>query len=94
MRIKNVTADLYLRHFVSIAMRDVLVIGACLLREVSSLRAFPLVRKSYRKMLWKREHIMQRRRVDSRYIAAWFSNRPVTIPAGPVNTSAKVVTPR
>jgi hypothetical protein len=90
MRLKNITGDLYARHFLAITFRDLLVIGGCLLREFSSLRAFPLLIASYRKMLLKRKEIMRRRCVDSTYISAWFSSRPVSFP----KPGMTVVTPR
>jgi GT2 family glycosyltransferase len=96
MRIKNITGDLYLRHFIAITSRDVLILGACLVGEWSSLRAFALVVGSYRKMLAKRQQIMRRRRVDSEYIARWFSHVPVSFPGVALasKTIAPAVTPR
>lgn len=81
MRIKNITADLYIRHFIAITFRDLLVIAGCLLREWSSLSAFVIVSRSYSKMLRKRQAIMRKRRVDPQYMASWFANRPVSFPA-------------
>ena len=43
MRIKNMTSDLYWRNFFSVTLRDVMVVGWCLLREHSSLQAFWLL---------------------------------------------------
>ena len=40
MRIKNMTPDLYRRNWWSITSRDLVVLGACLLHEHSSLKAF------------------------------------------------------
>jgi GT2 family glycosyltransferase len=80
MRIKNITADLYVRHFVAITSRDLVVIAGCLLREWSSLTAFAIVARNYGKMLRKRAAIMGNRRVDPAYIARWFANRPVSFP--------------
>ena len=96
MRIKNITADLYLRHLLAITLRDLLAFGACLLREQSSLRAFPLVIRSYPKMLQKRRDIMRRRSVDSKYMSAWFSDRPVSFPAVTIQQriAASALTPR
>jgi GT2 family glycosyltransferase len=75
MRIKNITADLYRRHFMAITVRDLLVVGGCLLREQSSLRAFVMVARLWRKTLAKRHVIMQKRRVSDEYMAAWFSGK-------------------
>jgi len=73
MRIKNITADLYLRHFVAITVRDCLVVGGCLIREFSSLRGFVIVARLWRKTWAKRRVIMQKRRVSNEYMAAWFT---------------------
>lgn len=81
MRIKNMTGDLYWRHCLSIAFRDLVVIGCCLLREQTSLRAFWLLAQNWRRFLAKRRAIMQRRRVDDEYMARWFRYRPVSMPA-------------
>lgn len=74
MRIKNMTGDLYRRHFVAITVRDLLVIGGCLLKEFSSLRAFVLVARLWRKTWAKRRVIMAKRRVSDEYMAAWFGD--------------------
>jgi len=75
MRIKNVTADLYARHFVAITVRDCLVVAGCLLREQSSLRGFAIVGRLWRKTWQKRRVIMQKRRVSNEYMAAWFAEK-------------------
>jgi GT2 family glycosyltransferase len=61
MRIKNMTADLYKRHWFWITFRDAVVVACCFTRETSSLRAFPAIVKSWRRVWAKRE---------SRYAAA------------------------
>jgi GT2 family glycosyltransferase len=81
MRIKNITADLYRRHWAAITARDLLVIGACLTHEYSSLRAFPLILRQWRRTWAKRGEIMRRRRAQDEYIAAWFSDQSVSLPA-------------
>jgi len=81
MRIKNMTADLYVKHFAVITMRDGTVIGGCLLREFSSLRAFVMVARLWRRTWAKRRVIMGRQRVTNAYMAAWFANEPVSFPA-------------
>lgn len=81
MRIKNITADLYLRHFFAITSRDILVLAGCVLSEWRSLPAFALVARNYRKMLRRRREIMRKRCVSSSDIARWFSNDPVSMPA-------------
>jgi GT2 family glycosyltransferase len=80
MRIKNVSPDLYARHFVAITLRDCVVVGGCLLREFSSLRAFVVVAKLWPRTWQKRHAIMQKRRVTGKYMAAWFAAKPVSFP--------------
>jgi GT2 family glycosyltransferase len=81
MRIKNITPALYRRSWFSITARDVLVVGACLLHEHSSLKAFAFVLRSWKRMLAKRREIMARRRAPDDYMASWFSFQPVSRPA-------------
>ncbi len=81
LRIKNTTFGLYWRHWLAITARDVMVIGGCLLREWSSLRAFWLVLRHSRSAFAKRSAIMRRKRVTDEYMAGWFSNVPVSYPA-------------
>jgi len=81
MRIKNMTGDLYWRHWLAITLRDFLVVGGCLLREFSSLRAFVLVARLWPSAWRKRQIIMQNRRASHDYIAAWFADSPVSFPA-------------
>jgi GT2 family glycosyltransferase len=82
MRIKNMTPRLYLQHALAISWRDLIVIGGCLLKEFSSLRAFVLVIRLWGKTWNKRREIMQKRRASDEYLASWFSNTPVSFPAG------------
>jgi GT2 family glycosyltransferase len=81
MRMKNITGDLYSRNWFSITVRDVVVVGCCLVREQSSLKAFTYVAKNWRRVLAKRRDIMSRRRVTDEYLASWFSYVPVSRPA-------------
>jgi GT2 family glycosyltransferase len=81
MRLKNMTGDLYRRNWVSITVRDVVVVGCCFVREQSSLKAFWYVAKNWRRVMEKREEIMRRRRVTDEYLASWFSYAPVSRPA-------------
>ncbi len=81
MRINNATLSLYKRHFLAITWRDIIVAAGCLLRERSSLRAFALVLRNWRKSWRKRQAIMRRRRVDDAYMASWFAPQPVSFPA-------------
>ncbi len=86
LRIKNTTGHLYLRNFLAITFRDVVVIGACLTYEFRSLRAFPLLLRNWRRAWAKRREIMRRRRASDEYMAAWFSFQPVSYPAAERST--------
>ena len=81
LRIKNMTGHLYVRHLLAITVRDLTVIAGCLLREWSSLPAFAIVARQWRRTWAKRRQIMRRRQVSDEYIESWFSNRPVSYAA-------------
>lgn len=81
MRIKNITGDLYRKNWAAITYRDLTVVGCCLLREHSSLRAFWYLAKNWKRVVEKRRQIMTRRRVDDAYMANWFRYEPVSLPA-------------
>lgn len=81
MRLKNITPDVYRRNWLSITFRDVVVIGCCLLREQSSLRAFGYVVRNWKRTIAKRNEIMARRRISDEEMAAWFAYDPVSKPA-------------
>lgn len=81
MRMKNMTGDLYRRHWLAITARDIVVAGCCLLYEHYSLRAFWHVLRHWRKTWEKRQLIMARKRVSDEYIAGWFRFEPVSRPA-------------
>src|SRR5580698_8048613 len=81
MRIKNMTPDLYRRNWFSITTRDMIVVGACLVREHTSLKAFWYLARNWRRVVTKRAEIMKRRRVKDDYLASWFSYEPVSRPA-------------
>ena len=81
MRMKNITPDLYRRHWLAITARDLVVIGCCALREWSSLKAYWLVLKNWSKVMEKRHWIMARKRASDEYMASWFHFQPVARPA-------------
>ncbi|HTS78701.1 MAG TPA: glycosyltransferase family 2 protein [Bryobacteraceae bacterium] len=81
MRIKNMTPDLYRRNWFSITVRDVVVVGACLVREHTSLKAFGYLARNWRRVVEKRAEIMKRRKAKDEYLASWFSYTPVSRPA-------------
>src|SRR6266567_999793 len=78
MRMKNMTPDLYRRNWLSITARDLVVFGACLLHEHSSLRAFWFLSRNLKGVLAKRRRIQATRRVDDQYMASWFQYAPVS----------------
>lgn len=81
MRIKNMTGDLYRRNWFSITLRDLVVFGACIAVEHTSLKAFVKVMQSWKGVWAKREWIMERRKVTDEYMASWFHPQPVAKPA-------------
>ena len=81
LRIKNISPDLYRRHFFSITARDIVVVSCCLLWEHTSLKAFPFLFRNWKSVMSKRREIMARRRVDDAYMSSWFSFHPVSKPA-------------
>src|SRR5439155_11383428 len=83
MRMKNISGDLYRRNWFSITVRDLAVIGCCLLREHTSLKAFWFLARNWKRFMMKRKTIQQRKLVSSQEIATWFSYRPVSKPAPP-----------
>jgi len=81
LRIKNMTPDLYRRNWMAITGRDLLVIGACVLHEHSSLKAFGFILRHWKSVMAKRREIMSRRKVQDDDLASWFSFQPVSRPA-------------
>ena len=81
LRIKNISWDLYRRNFFAITGRDLVVVACCLLREHTSLKAFPFVFRNWKRLFAKRRAIMQRQRVDDAYMASWFDFKPTSKPA-------------
>ena len=73
MRINNITPGLYARHFLSITFRDLLIVAACLTRERSSLQAFGLILRTWRRAAQNRRLIMSKRRVSDRALQHWFA---------------------
>jgi GT2 family glycosyltransferase len=91
MRIKNMTAHLYVRNWLSITTRDVVVLACCLVRERTSLEAFGYLVKNWKRVWQKRREIMKRRRVNDEYMASWFRYLPVSRPAPAPKATARVV---
>ncbi len=68
-----------------------MVVGACLVREQSSLRAFWYVIQNWKRVMAKRREIMSRKRVDDDYIASWFRYAPVSAPASKPKGSGRAL---
>jgi len=70
-------ADLgwHLRCFPWWKIRDLMVIGACLTIELSSLPALGQVIRGRSEALARRRWVMSRRRVPSRHLSRWFRKR-------------------
>jgi GT2 family glycosyltransferase len=78
MRIKNISPDLYRRNAFSITTRDLTVVMCCLLWEHTSLRAFWILARNFRRFWAKRRLIQSSRRVSHEYMASWFQYAPVS----------------
>jgi GT2 family glycosyltransferase len=91
MRMKNMTGHLYLRNWLSITARDLVVLGCCLVREQSSLKAFWYITRNWKHVMQKRREIMSRKRVDDDYIASWFRYNPVSSPASKTKTGSRAM---
>ncbi len=81
MRIKNVTPAVYRRHWVTITLRDIFVVAACLTSEHYSLRAFAILWKTWPQTMKKRQEIMSRRRATDEYMYRWFLGQQPRHPA-------------
>src|SRR4029077_14003203 len=81
MRIKNISSDLYWRNWFSITVRDLAVIGCCVLREHTSLKAFWFLARNWKRVMAKRKMIQDRGLGSGEEIAAWFNYKPVSNPA-------------
>ncbi len=88
MRIKNMTPGFFRRYWLPAIARDVMVIGACLMYEHSSLPAFWRAARCLPRALRGRRQIMARRRVSDDALAWWFNAQPST---QPLEAAAEVV---
>ena len=80
LRIKNMDPGTYLRFLLPITARDLAALGYVLVREPSSLRAFPLLLDALPKALVARKALRKHRRSSPREVRAWFSDLPVSRP--------------
>ena len=78
MRIKNTSGGLYRRYWLPMTLRDLLVVGGCLLYEPSSLPAFWRLCACLPRAWKQRGRLMGRRRVSDETMAGWFSSQPAT----------------
>jgi GT2 family glycosyltransferase len=81
LRIKNITPQIYRRHWAKITLRDLIVIAGCMTREHYSLRAFGILWKIWSRTLKKRQEIMRRRRASDEYLSQWFLREQPRHPA-------------
>jgi GT2 family glycosyltransferase len=81
MRVKNMTGGIYRKFWLPATMRDLLVLGGCLLWEQRSLPAFWYAAKCLPRALKQRKSIMSRRRVSDETLAHWFNVEPSAEPA-------------
>jgi GT2 family glycosyltransferase len=80
MRVKNATAGVYRRHWLPMTLRDLVVVGGCLLWEPTSLAAFWHVARLLPRAVHRRKLIMERRRIGDAELARWFAFRPAAVP--------------
>jgi len=73
LRIKNATGGVYWRFWPAATLRDLLVLGGCLVWEWRSLPAFGHIVRCLPRALRRRRWIMRRRRVSDEVLAEWFS---------------------
>ncbi len=72
LRIKNLTPGLWRRHWLAMTVRDLAVIGGCVVTEQRSLEAFVRLARCWRRAWDRRRWIMNRRKVSEEALAAWF----------------------
>lgn len=72
LRIKNMDVGTYLRFLFPISARDLAALGYVLVREPSSLQAFPLLLRALPGALAARRSLRKRRRASPKEIRAWF----------------------
>jgi GT2 family glycosyltransferase len=81
MRVKNMSGGLYRRFWWPTTVRDLLVVGGCLVWEPRSLPAFWRFAQCLPRAMEQRRRIMARRRVTDDELAAWFHDTPTAEPA-------------
>jgi len=94
LRIKNLTPGLWRRYWLAMTLRDLTVIGGCLLAEQRSLEAFARLARCWRRAWDQRRWIMNRRRASEEDLTAWFRYEPAAQPFGaapPVEAAPEVL---
>ncbi|HZR65099.1 MAG TPA: glycosyltransferase family 2 protein [Terriglobales bacterium] len=81
MRAKNISARLYLRLFFPITLRDLLIVGYCMLRNRGLLSGLRFLWSRRKSIVEKRRWIQSHRKVSDNVLARWFNNHPHSIPA-------------
>jgi GT2 family glycosyltransferase len=81
MRIKNMDAGTYARFCLPITIRDLGALAYVLVREPSSLRAFPLLLGALPRAWAARKALRRHRRVTASNMRSWFAYSPVARPA-------------
>ena len=80
MRAKNISLPLYLRLLIPVTVRDVLILGYCLLRRWTLLGGLGYAWKRRQAVWKKRKWIQSHRRVSDSEMAKWFARRPRSFP--------------
>jgi GT2 family glycosyltransferase len=96
LRIKNMTPGLAHRYWLPMTLRDVVVLGGCLLVEPTSLQAFWRLARCLGRALEGRRLIMRRRTASNEDLAQWFSFEPVARPLSapaPAGFSQEILSP-
>lgn len=83
MRLKNATVGTWLRLFIPVTYRDLLIVGYSALIDRRLLSALAFVWKKRERARLKRRLIQSRRRVPEHEIRSWFRNTPAARPALP-----------
>jgi GT2 family glycosyltransferase len=93
LRIKNLTPGLWRRYWLAMTLRDLTVIGGCLLAEQRSLEGFARLARCWRRARDQRRWIMSRRTISEEALAAWFRFEPVVEAFGvtPAESAREVV---
>jgi GT2 family glycosyltransferase len=91
MRAKNISLALYAKCFLPVTLRDVQVIGYCLLGDRRLASALTAVWKSRHELRKKREIVQSHRRVSDAELLMWFAKRPVSVP---VNSATQLLVRR